>query len=109
MVKVYNKLVRDRIPEIIKKDGKICKARILSKDEYIDALNQKLDEEIKEYQEGHDINELVDVQEIIYAIVVSKGMTLKEFDSLRSEKKKTNGGFEKMIFLENVESNYELV
>jgi predicted house-cleaning noncanonical NTP pyrophosphatase (MazG superfamily) len=103
MVKVYNKLVRDRIPEIIEKDNKTCKTRILSDEEYMDYLNQKLNEELKEYQEEHDIHELADVQEIINAIVKAKHLTLKEFDSLREAKKETNGGFDKKIFLESVD------
>lgn len=49
-MKIYNKLVRDKIPEIIEKDGKSCKTHILSNDEYIVALEVKLNEEVAEYQ-----------------------------------------------------------
>jgi predicted house-cleaning noncanonical NTP pyrophosphatase (MazG superfamily) len=103
MVKTYNKLVRDNIPDIIAADGKTCKTRILSETAYKSALNSKLNEELKEYQEGHDLHELADVQEIINAIVVANGLTLKQFDEIREEKRKTNGGFEKRIFLESVD------
>ena len=49
-MKVYNKLVRDKIPEIIEADGKTCKTKILSDEEYIAALETKLNEEVAEYQ-----------------------------------------------------------
>ena len=41
-MKVYNKLVRDKIPEIIEADGKVCRTHILSNEEYIAALEAKL-------------------------------------------------------------------
>jgi predicted house-cleaning noncanonical NTP pyrophosphatase (MazG superfamily) len=103
MVKIYNKLVRDNIPNIIAADGKSCKTRVLSETAYKSALNSKLNEELKEYQEGHDLHELADVQEIINAIVVANGLTLEQFDAMRKEKRKSNGGFEKRIFLESVD------
>lgn len=57
-MKVYNKLVRDKIPEIIKnKDGKAFKIKILEDSEYLNALNLKLQEELKEYLESKDIEE----------------------------------------------------
>ena len=49
-MKVYNKLVRDKIPEIIEADGKVCRTHILSNEEYIAALEVKLNEEVAEYQ-----------------------------------------------------------
>lgn len=64
-MKVYNKLVRDKIPEIIKADGKECKTHILSKDEYIAALETKLNEEVAEYQEDKNLEEMADVLEVL--------------------------------------------
>jgi len=102
-MKVYNKLVRDKIPEIIEKDGKSCKTHILSDEEYLLALKDKLFEEMKEFSDEMDIKELADIQEIVNAIVKAKGHTQKEFDEIRQIKAAKNGGFEKKIFLESVE------
>jgi len=105
MKKIYNKLVRDNIPEIIEKDHKECNIRILEKEEYFVELNKKLDEEIKEYKEKYSIEELVDVQEIINSIVKVKGYSLEEFNKIRKTKKMKNGGFDKKLFLIDVEDN----
>lgn len=56
--KTYHKLVRDRIPEIIEADGKICICETLSDADYIDLLDQKLNEELTEYQESKSLEEL---------------------------------------------------
>ena len=56
MTKTYNKLVRDRIPEIIESTGKSCLTRVLSDAEYIRMLDEKLNEELAEYQNKKDIN-----------------------------------------------------
>jgi predicted house-cleaning noncanonical NTP pyrophosphatase (MazG superfamily) len=55
MVKTYNKLVRDRIPEIIQNNGQICRTKQLTDEEYIAALDAKLYEEYSEYQESRSI------------------------------------------------------
>ena len=61
-MKVYNKLVRDKIPEIIEADGKVCRTHILSNEEYIVALEAKLNEEVAEYQADKNLEEMADVQ-----------------------------------------------
>ena len=48
-IKQYNKLVRDRIPEIIEASGKNCVTEILSDADYLKMLDAKLDEELAEY------------------------------------------------------------
>jgi predicted house-cleaning noncanonical NTP pyrophosphatase (MazG superfamily) len=102
MVETYNKLVRDKIPEIIAKDNKTCITRILSKEEFLQALNAKLAEELQEYEESLDLSELADLQEVLNAIVEAQGLTKEEFEALRLKKRKSNGGFEKKIFLVSV-------
>ena len=64
-MKVYNKLVRDKIPEIIEADGKTCKTKILSDEEYIAALETKLNEEVAEYQADKNLEEMADVLEAV--------------------------------------------
>ena len=68
-VKKYNKLVRDRIPEIIAADGKRCTVETLSDEEYLLLLDHKLDEELAEYQESKSLEELADLLEVIRAVV----------------------------------------
>ena len=102
-MKVYNKLVRDKIPEIIKGDEKICKTRILSDEEYIAALEAKLNEEVAEYQADKNLEELADVLEVLQAICIARGYSLEELEALRAKKSNERGGFADKIFLEYVE------
>lgn len=72
--KTYHKLVRDRIPEIIEADGKICICETLSDADYIDLLDQKLNEELVEYQESKSLEELADLLEVMQASSKSPGL-----------------------------------
>ena len=102
-VKTYNKLVRDLIPDIIDKSGNQCRTRILSDEEYISMLDKKLDEELAEYHSDQNIEELADLLELIRAATLARGYTLDELETVRAEKQRTRGGFEKKIFLIDVE------
>lgn len=64
-MQIYNKLVRDKIPEIIEKSGKKCSFEILSGDEYIQKLDEKLNEELQEYYQDKNIEELADLMEVL--------------------------------------------
>lgn len=101
-MKVYNKLVRDKIPEIIKADGNEYEIRTLNNEEYLSELNKKLGEELKEYYESGDVEELADIAEIIYAIAKHKGVGQQEFDNIRKKKVEKRGGFEEKLFLISV-------
>lgn len=102
-MKVYNKLVRDKIPEIIEADGKTCKTKTLSDEEYIASLEAKLNEEVAEYQEDKNLEEMADVLEVLQAICVARGYSLEELESVRAKKANERGGFADKIFLEYVE------
>lgn len=102
-MKVYNKLVRDKIPEIIEEDGKTCKTYILSNEEYIVALEAKLNEEVAEYQADKNLEEMADILEVLQAICIARGYSLEEMEELRAKKADERGGFAKKIFLEVVE------
>lgn len=102
MEKVYNKLVRDKIPEIIQKDGKTCSTEILDNDRYLEMLDGKLFEEMLEYHQDKSIEELADITEVIFAIVKAKGLSLEEFEKIRNHKAKERGGFDKKILLKSV-------
>ena len=103
--KTYNKLVRDLIPEIIEESGKECRTRILSDEEYLKMLDAKLDEELSEYHQDQNIEELADLLELIQSAAIARGYTLEELESVRTEKVKKRGGFEKKIFLIDVTEN----
>lgn len=102
-MKVYNKLVRDKIPKIIEQDGKKSVTHTLSQQEYLAALETKLDEEVAEYQADKNLEELADVLEVLQAICIARGYTLEQLEKKRKEKADDCGGFKDMIFLEYVE------
>ena len=95
----YNKLVRDRIPEIIEKSGNKCVAEILSDEEYIEMLDKKLDEELTEYHNDKNVEELADLLEVIYACAQARGFSLEELEKVRIEKTDQRGAFKKKILL----------
>jgi len=103
-MKIYNKLVRDRIPEIIEADGKKCSTHILSDEEYIKALDKKLNEEVAEYQSDQNLEEMADILEVLQALCVARGYSLDELEALRAKKSSERGGFSDRIFLESVEN-----
>ena len=98
----YDKLVRDRIPKIISASGKACLTEILSERDYLRRLDSKLDEELEEYHEEQNIEELADLLEVIRAIAVARGYSLEELERVRAEKAAKRGGFEKRILLKEV-------
>lgn len=101
--KEYNKLVRDKIPEIIEQDGEKPIIRTVETEEYEKALVQKLYEEIKEFEKNPTEEEIADILEVLYAICDFKGFKRDEVEKLRIEKAKKRGGFKKRIILERTE------
>lgn len=101
-MKTYHKLVRDRIPEIIEADGKTCVCETLSDEEYIRLLDEKLNEELAEYQESKSLEELADLLEVMQAVVRARGWTLDELEQVRADKAAERGGFTKKILLKEV-------
>lgn len=102
-MKTYNKLVRDKIPEIIENNGEVPKTRILSDEEYLIELNKKLQEEMQEYLASYDIEELVDLEEVLLAILDAKNISHEEFKKIRLEKVNKRGAFKNKIFLESTD------
>ncbi|TFB19575.1 phosphoribosyl-ATP pyrophosphohydrolase [Filobacillus milosensis] len=103
----YNKLVRDKIPEIIKENGQKFNSSILDEDKYFKELNKKLNEEVAEYQESDNsqgaIEELADILELMHSLAKVHGASIDTVEKVRQEKAEKRGGFEKRIFLESVE------
>lgn len=97
--KTYNKLVRDRIPEIIKESGNNLEFKILSDEDYLKMLDAKLDEELAEYHKDQNLEELADLLEVIYAAAKAHGLSIDKLEELRKQKAEKRGGFEKKILL----------
>lgn len=109
--KVYNKLVRDRIPEIIRAHGEKASFRVLTQSAYLEKLDEKLVEELEEYRtskdDAHAAEELADLCEVIDALLAAKGISRESFEALRLKKKRERGGFERRLCLEKVEERTE--
>jgi len=99
-VKIYNKLVRDNIEKIMISNGAKPITRILSDEEYQKELDKKLLEEVKEYLESGEIEELADIEEVILAILNTKGQKKENLEEIRKNKVLKRGAFKKKLFLE---------
>lgn len=104
----YNKLVRDKIPEIIAESGKKAETKILSNEEFLLELQKKAKEELSEYlnakTEQESVEELADLLEIIRSLAVLNGASFDDLEEVRRKKAADRGGFEKKIFLIGVEN-----
>ena len=96
----YNKLVRDKIPEIIKNKGIVPITHIASDDEYWKKLKEKLQKEVDEFMKDDNAEELADILEVIDAICDFKKIDKKELELLRKKKVKERGGFKEKIILD---------
>ena len=95
----YDKLVRDKIPEIISNHKKIPITRILTKEEYQSELRKKLREEVDEFENSGKMEELADILEVVYALAASKGVSQNELNQIRKRKYSECGGFDQRTFL----------
>lgn len=102
-VRAVNKLVRDNIPSIIIEKGGVPDFRILSDGEFLDALNDKLLEEVAEYMESKNLDELADILQVICTISEVIGGGKRELEYLMDEKAAERGAFGNRLFLESVD------
>lgn len=106
---VYNKLVRDLIPQVIKATGKECRTRILDEEEYKKELIIKLKEESEEYFSAQSpkesLEELADMLEIIRALATVHGAAWEQLEALREKKAEARGGFQERVYLIDVDDN----
>ncbi len=107
--KVYKKLIRDKIPEIIAQDNAIAKISTLNSADFSEALKNKLIEEAKELVLAKDksdlISELADILELIDSILLDNKLTLTEVKKYQLDKKKKRGGFSQRLFLDYIDEN----
>lgn len=103
---VYNKLVRDKIPENIDNmEGRKSNYKILKNDEFLKELDKKLFEEAHEFVEEHSVEELGDLMKVIKTIMKTKNISMEDVEKTRINKKNAKGGFDKKIYLMYVEQN----
>ena len=102
----YNKLVRDKIPEIIQKDKKQARIEKVKGEKLIELLNKKLDEELNEYKTSKNIEELADLVEVIYGLLYHQGISITDFENIRKDKAKKKGAFmDGIVLLEVIEED----
>jgi predicted house-cleaning noncanonical NTP pyrophosphatase (MazG superfamily) len=96
---VYNKAIRDKIPEIIKKSGFDCNVKKISDDEFLKKLEEKLLEEVSEYVESKSFEELADILEVVFQIAKLSGISKEKLEEIRIKKNEERGGFDQNLFL----------
>jgi len=102
MIKKYNKLIRDKIPEIIKEAGWVPTVRILRKSEFLNALKKKVFEEAEELIQTRDrkeiIDEIVDIQELLDVLAAEIKLTKSEIKKLQIAKRKNAAASKSVYF-----------
>lgn len=96
----FSKLVRDKIPEIIRSKGREPVSHVATDQEYHEKLNQKLQEEVNEYLHGEKAEELADILEVVEALAIEKNVTMEELAVIKKKKFDDRGGFAGKIILE---------
>ena len=104
---VYNKLVRDKILEILESDGLSYNAKVLEAQDFLKEVKVKMVEEAKEFQQAENVQEMVeelaDLLELVHTAINALGISYKELEDIRAHKKVKRGGFEQAIYLLDVE------
>ena len=101
-MKVYDKLVRDKIPDVINASGKECEFEIATKEERYEFLEKKLQEEVGEFLEDKNLEELADVMEVLFGLADALGYSEEELMIARDKKREERGGFKDGIVLKSV-------
>lgn len=101
-VKIYNKLIRDKIPQIVERSGNQAVIENVNGEEYLNLLNEKLREELQEYIESQSVEELADIVEVVYAILDYKNVSIDDFETLRKKKVNERGAFKERLLLKKV-------
>jgi len=99
-MKRYDKLVRDKIPEIIKASGGRARTHIASPAEYRLRLKDKLLEEVNEFLGSGDVEEIADIEEVLDAILEDLNYSKTEMEAIKVKKAKERGRFQKRIILD---------
>ncbi len=101
---LYKKLVRDKIPEIVLRDGRAVKIRTADTQEFDRFLKQKFMEETEKFFESFEKDELADMLQLVHACAEFHGWSMDDLEDLRKKKLDEKGGFSRRIILESIES-----
>lgn len=99
-MKTYNKLVRDKIIEIIESKGGKAVFHIADEPEFLEKCIEKLSEEVAEFTENPCQEELADILEVIDALVIVKNWDMSDVLAVQKKKREERGGFEQRLILE---------
>jgi predicted house-cleaning noncanonical NTP pyrophosphatase (MazG superfamily) len=103
LVPIYNKLIRDHIPEVIVASNRIAVIKTLTDSDYIVEVKKKLYEELTEYESATNdrdaLEELADILEVVYALANTHGSSKEQLEEIRREKARKLGSFSKKLFL----------
>jgi len=99
---MYNKLVRDRIISEIEDSGRGCTYSILGGEDYLRELKLKLQEEVQEYLDVQNVEELTDILEVVFALAKTHGLSEAELLHLQKQKREEKGAFDQKLFLVEV-------
>ena len=99
----HPKLVRDKIPKVIRESGKECSYRKLDPDEYPAHLCKKMREELLEFEETPNLEEAADIYEVFLAMLSHWKLSVSDVTATAQSKSRTRGGFFEGVFLESVE------
>lgn len=98
----YDKLIRDKIPSIIEKDGKKAVTRILDEEEFKIHIEKKLDEEVAEFHDSKSLEEIADILEVLHALCNAYGYSTEDLYTVYERKRNERGAFSKRILLEEI-------
>lgn len=98
----YNKLVRDKIAEILVKEQKVPRTHVASDSEYEQKLKEKLQEEVDEFIESDSSDELVDILEVLHALAELQNIYPQQLELIRKEKEQKRGKFSRRLILDEV-------
>ena|SRR3990167_8217438 len=99
----FHKLVRDKIPEIIRERRQTPIIHIANRQEYWATLKEKLKEEVEEFDKSENDEELADILEVMYAICEFKNIDRQDLEARREKKAKDKGKFTRKIILDKIE------
>ena len=99
MIHITNKLVRDKIPEMIEAKGGVATCRTLSDEEFRTELLKKMHEETDEFAKDKTLEELGDMYAVLFELVHNAGFTMDDVVRISEQKRMSNGGFSKKIFM----------
>ncbi|MFJ3389876.1 MULTISPECIES: phosphoribosyl-ATP pyrophosphohydrolase [unclassified Lysinibacillus] len=103
---IYNKLVRDLIPQVIEEQGKTCSIRVLEQGEHLEEIKVKMQEEALEFLEAASpkeaVEELADILELVHTAIQMYDVPYEQLEQIRTQKKSQRGGFSKGIYLVEV-------